>query len=458
MSMIFAPLSSENRPYIQPAYLKDWGSISSKLHPHQQTMLKAQGFEPKAGSHTLLYDEKGSLEGVLFFEDETDPWAFGALVKALPVHTYRLKGELSHAPIALLSWLLAGYSYDRFKDARKPIASLEEPAGVDCASIMQQASATVLARDLINAPANVMGPAELEAQALILAAKHDAKCLSIVAEDLLEHNFPLIHIVGQASTRPPRLVQLEWGKSTDPKITLVGKGICYDTGGLDIKPSSAMAIMKKDMGGAATVMALAEMLMAAKCPVRLRVLLPIAENSIAGNAFRTGDVYRSRKGLSVEIGNTDAEGRLVLADALALSGEEETDLTMTFATLTGAARVAVGPDLVPFYTRDDDVQNALMQTASQTHDPLWPMPLWKPYEKWLESKIADLNSAPSQPFAGSVTAALFLEKFVSNTKTYVHFDLYAWNMRMRAGRPEGGELQAARAVFAYIMRRYGQEA
>jgi len=312
-----------------------------------------------------------------------------------------------------------------------------------------------LARDLINTPANDMGPVELEEAARTLAGRHGAQLRSIVGDDLITEGFPLVHAVGRAAARAPRLIDISWGDPGHPKVTLVGKGVCFDTGGLDIKPESGMLNMKKDMGGAATMLGLAHMLMDRGAKLRLRVLIPAVENAISGSAFRPRDVYRSRKGLTVEIGNTDAEGRLILADALALADEEQPELIADMATLTGAARVALGADLPPFYTDDDQFAADLARYATAENDPLWRMPLWRPYDALLDSKVADLNNVSSGGFAGSITAALFLRRFVSAAKAWLHVDIFAWNQASKPGRPEGAECQAARALYALLVARYG---
>ncbi len=324
---------------------------------------------------------------------------------------------------------------------------------VDRNAVVALANASFDVRDHVNAPANLFGPDELEAAARKIAKFGGAK-LRVVSGVQLKKDFPLIHIVGAASTRPPRLIDFTWGNPKHPKVTLVGKGVCFDTGGLDIKPSSGMLLMKKDMGGAANVMGLAQLIMGAKLKLRLRVLIPAVENSIAGNAFRPGDVFRSRKGLTVEIGNTDAEGRLVLCDALALADEEAPELLIDMATLTGAARVALGPDLPPFYTDDDDVAADLATHAIKTNDPLWRMPLWRAYNALIETPIADVNNAGQGGFAGSITAALYLRRFVEKARAHVHFDIFAWVPTAKPGRPKGGEQQAMRALFSYLSQRF----
>jgi leucyl aminopeptidase len=305
----------------------------------------------------------------------------------------------------------------------------------------------------VNTPANDLGPVELEAAVRTLGKRHRAKVSSIVGPQLLKKNFPLIYAVGQGSERAPRLVDLVWGKSSHPKVTLVGKGVCFDTGGLDIKPDSAMLLMKKDMGGAAAALALAHMIMDAKLPVRLRVLIPAVENSISGIAFRPGDIFKSRKGITVEIGNTDAEGRLVLADALSLADEEKPELLIDFATLTGAARVALGPEIPPAFTDDDALWNTLAKHSASEADPLWRLPLWRPYTAMLDSKIADTNNVGGG-HAGAITAALFLAKFVEQAKSWLHLDIFAWNPKDKPGRPEGGEAHSVRALFSLLTERY----
>jgi leucyl aminopeptidase len=327
---------------------------------------------------------------------------------------------------------------------------------VDEAETKRIAAAVTLTRDLINTPTNDMGPDALENAARALASEHKAEISVTEGEALLERNFPMIHAVGRAGAIAPRLIDITWGKESDPKVTLVGKGVCFDTGGLDIKPASGMLLMKKDMGGAANVLGLASVVMDAKLPVRLRVLIPAVENSIAGNAFRPGDVLQSRKGLTVEIGNTDAEGRLVLADALALADEEEPELLIDMATLTGAARVALGPDLPPFFTHDDALAEAIAAKAEETADPLWRMPLWQPYAQKLSSRIADINNVTTDGFAGAVTAALFLSRFVEKAKAHVHFDIFGWVPVEKPASPVGGEAQAIRALYLLLKEKYGK--
>ena len=375
--------------------------------------------------------------------------------EALPEGNWRLEGlDPAMAEEAALGWLLSGYQFDRYKTAKAPRARLVPPPGLDPARLTAIAMGEALTRDLVNPPASDMGPEELEAAATALARDFGATITAIRGEDLLAQNFPMMHAVGRASPRAPRLLDLRWG-ATGPRLTLVGKGVCFDTGGLNIKTGNFMSLMKKDMGGAATVLGLARMIMALNLPLRLRVLIPAVENVISGNALRPKDILTSRKGLTVEVNDTDAEGRLVLADALALADAERPDLLISMATLTGAARTAVGPDLAPFYCDDDQIAATLAQAGAGVADPLWRMPFWTPYESVIEPDIADLDNAPGFGFAGSITAALFLRRFVTDTPSYVHFDIYAWQPTAAPARPKGGVGQGARAVLAALPRVLG---
>ena len=434
-----------------------WPQLRTALDTRARTYAEAAGFEPRAGQHLLLPGPEGSLAGVLFALDEgpADPFRPGALPGLLPAGIYRFANPPSDARLGALAFALGAYRFARYRKADDKSVRLELPAGVDGDDVSRVVEGVWLARDLINTPANDMGPAELEYAARSLAARHEASVHAIVGDDLLKENFPLIHAVGRAADRAPRLIDMTWGDPSHPKVTLVGKGVCFDTGGLDIKPESGMLNMKKDMGGAASILALAHMLMSRGTKIRLRVLLPAVENSISGAAFRPRDVYRSRKGITVEIGNTDAEGRLILADAIALADEEEPELIADMATLTGAARVALGTEVVPFYTDDQALAAELAHCAETENDPLWRMPLWRPYDQLLESKVADVNNVSSGGFAGSITAAMFLRRFVSAAKAWLHFDIYAWNQATKPGRPEGAECQAARALYALLVARYG---
>ncbi len=374
-------------------------------------------------------------------------YVLAAAAQTLPEGTYDLVSDLDADTLATecFGWLMTGYVFDRYKDGSGAKASLVAPSAVDARRVEAFVQAEVLIRDLVNTPASDMGPEQLQQTAEVLASEFGARCDTVIGKALLEQNFPMIHAVGRASDQAPRLIDMRWGM-TGPKLTLVGKGVCFDTGGLDLKPAAAMALMKKDMGGSANVLGLARMIMALDLPVQLRVLIPAVENSVASNAFRPGDILTSRKGLTVEINNTDAEGRLVLADALALADEDAPDLILSMATLTGAARVAVGPDLAPFYTDDDTAASVLAGAATKAADPVWRMPFHEPYEAMIEPAYADLDNAPGGGFAGSITAALFLRRFVSDAP-YVHFDIYSWQPTAAPGRTKGGFGQGPRALI-----------
>jgi len=437
-----------------------WQAISCELPAPARQFAAANGFTAKPGACLALPAADGKIAGVLFgLEDEAsksrDLFRPGTLPSLLPVGVYRFANAPHDVRLAALAFALGCYRFDRYRKADASEVRLVPPDGIDIADVARMADGAMLARDLINTPANDMGPAELELAARSLAKRFGASLTAIVGDDLLTQNFPLIHAVGLASHRAPRLIDLSWGDPGHPKVTLVGKGVCFDSGGLDIKPPSGMLLMKKDMGGAANVLALAQMVMDAKLKVRLRVLIPAVENAVAGNAFRPLDIFASRAGITVEIGNTDAEGRLVLADALALADEEAPDLLIDIGTLTGAARVALGPDLAPFYTPDERLASDLARCAIFENDPLWRMPLWPAYDSWLDSKTATITNAPSGTFAGSITCALFLQRFVERAKSWLHLDIYAWTPQARPARPEGGECQSARALYKLLSERYG---
>jgi len=441
----------------------DWTAHAETVGPQAKRFAEAQGFAGKPGTIALLPDEAGGLGAVLFGCDVAggpafDPFAHGRLPGLLPDGVYRLSGTVHDAGLAALAFALGAYRFDRYRKPSEKSVKLVVPDGVDGEHVSRLAEAVGFGRDLINTPANDMGPAEIADAARGLAEEFGASFSVIAGDELLEKNFPMIHAVGRASVRAPRLVDFSWGDPAAPKVTLVGKGVAFDTGGVDIKPASAMRLMKKDMGGAATALSAARMIMASGLPVRLRVLVPAVENSVSGDAFRPGDVLRSRKGKTVEIENTDAEGRLILADALALADEDEPDLIFQFATLTGAARVALGPELPPLFTEDDALAADLQRIGLAVNDPVWRLPLWKPYRRMLDSKIADIDHSGASGFAGSITAALFLAEFVEKAKAYAHFDVYGWVPSARPGRPEGGEPQVARLVHALLSERFGKGA
>jgi leucyl aminopeptidase len=455
----FSPLTPEDGPAPIPVRRVDavsWPALRDALPPLSRTFLEASGFAPKPGRIGLVPAADGALAQVLFGTGpDEEPFAAGKLAASLPAGTYRLEGEWPDPASASLAWLLSAYRFDRYRERPACEARLVAPAGLDAGEIERIAGAVAMGRDLVNTPANDLGPDELELAARRVAERHGAEFAVTTGEALLAANLPMIHAVGAGSPRAPRLIDIVWGEREAPRVTIVGKGVCFDTGGLDIKPSSAMLLMKKDMGGAASALALAEMVMGAGLPVRLRVLVPAVENAISGASFRPGDVLRSRKGLTVEIGNTDAEGRLILADALALADEEAPELVIDFATLTGAARVALGPDLPPVYGDDDALVADLVRLGLAVDDPVWRLPLWPRYGNMIDGKVADLTNAPAGGLGGSITAALFMRRFVTAAKAHLHLDIFAWNPSARPGRPEGGEVQGARAAYALLKERYG---
>ena len=431
--------------------------------PLVRQWLVEQNFKGEKHRVVLLPDATGvvaaAVAGLGKRLGELSLWHAAGLVERLPARRFRLAQEFSAAEATQLAlgFTYGAYRFDRYRASKNETASLEPPANADMVFVTHAAESLRMARDWINTPAGDFGPVQLAAAARQLAERHHAAFKEWVGQDLLSANFPAIHAVGRASAEAPRLVELRWTPKEGagyPLVTLVGKGVCFDSGGLDIKPSSGMALMKKDMGGAAVALALAHSLMSARIRAQIRVLVPAVENAISGNAYRPGDVLATRKGLTVEVGNTDAEGRLVLCDALAFADAERPDLIIDFATLTGAARVALGPELPALFGNDDRVVQDLARSAAAEHDPLWPMPLWAGYDDELASKIADLNNVASSPFAGSIFGALFLKRFVTDS-TWLHIDLYAWNSKDRPGRGVGAEAQALRGVYRYLVQRYG---
>ena len=460
MHPAFETASADKAIPITFATKATWPGIKAALSRDTRQFAEANAFAAKPGQVLTLPSEQGGIGEVLFGLEENassspDLFRPGQLPALLPAGTYRFANAPHDLRLATLAFALGSYRFTRYRKSEAPAVKLVPPVGVDATDISRIANGVTLARDLINTPANDMGPEELAKTAEDIASRFGATFNCIIGDELLAKNFPLIHAVGMASTRAPRLIDLSWGDPSHPKVTLVGKGVCFDTGGVDLKPSAGMLIMKKDMGGAASVLALAQMVMDAKLKVRLRVLIPAVENSVAGNAFRPLDIFKSRKGPTVEIGNTDAEGRLVLADALAFAEEEKPDLLIDLGTLTGAARVALGPDLPPFYTRDDSLAVDIARCARDENDPIWRMPLWMRYDSWLDSKTADINNAPGGAFAGSITCALFLQRFVEPTTNWLHIDIYGWTPSAKPARPEGGECQAARALYKLLGERYG---
>lgn len=442
-----------------PKQLETWKQANSGQH---LAWVETTNFKAGANEVLLLPDTAGGLSAVLLgLGRKPDPFALAVLPRKLPPGSYRLADSCPPdvASMAPLAWALGYYrfnAYRRASDKADEFAQLVVPSQADLAAINRINRAVFLARNLINTPAEDMGPEALHEVMQSLADTHGAAFSAIVGDALLTENYPMIHAVGRAAAQQPRLLDLRWGREDAPRVTLIGKGVCFDTGGLNLKTGNYMDLMKKDMGGAALCIALAEAIMAANMDVRLRVLVGAVENAIGPGAFRPGDVLQSRNGMSVEIGNTDAEGRLVLADMLAEADGEEPDFMVDFATLTGAARVAMGPEVIPFYTHDDSLADDMMQAGRTVHDPMWRMPLWPGYDGWLDSQIADVNHIGASPMGGSITAALFLARFVSSTPAWMHIDVYAWNAKSRPGRPVGGEAQSIRAVLQVLENRYGE--
>ncbi len=427
-----------------------------RLTAAQRRWLADSGFQPSPGSFTLLADAHGKLVRVLVGVDPAEALgALAALPLSLPEASYHLadEGVLDDRSQAALGWALGAYQFNRYRAPKRAPAKL----GVLAAELAQLAplvDATTLVRDLVNTPTEDMGPQQLASVIKQLGKHHKAKVRSWVGEELLKDNFPAIHAVGRASHRAPRLIELTWGKASHPKLVVVGKGVCFDTGGLDLKSAEGMRNMKKDMGGAAHAIALAGLIMQTKLPLRLTLLVPAVENAVAGNAMRPGDVITTRAGLTVEVDNTDAEGRLVLCDALSYGAEQQPELIVDFATLTGAARVALGPDLPALFTNRDELASAALAAGRRTDDPIWPLPLWRPYRRLLDSSLADLANAGPSRHAGAITAALYLERFVPESLAWLHLDTYAWNDSDRPGRPRGGEAMGVRALFAMLQQRY----
>ncbi|MCV6825858.1 MULTISPECIES: leucyl aminopeptidase family protein [Halocynthiibacter] len=447
---------AQNKTNATPIHVVESDGLSNfveGLSGSARNWVASQEFRAGLGHFVIVPNADGGIDSVIAgYGNETvrkrGRFHLATVAAVLPEGKYKLETFPASFDLEteLLGWLLSGYSFDRYKTRPAHKASIVAPANCDAAKLEAIAAGEALTRDLINTPTSDMGPPQLQEAFETLAAQHGAETVVRVGQDLLDQNFPMIHTVGRASAQEPRLLEMRWG-SKGPKLTLVGKGVCFDTGGLNIKPGASMGLMKKDMGGSAAVLGLAHMIMSLGLPIQLRVLVPAVENAIDGSAFRPQDVLTSRKGLTVEINNTDAEGRLVLADALALADEEETDLIVSMATLTGAARVAVGPDLAPYYVDAQSDASALEEAATTVADPVWRMPFHDPYEAMIEPSIADLDNAPKGGFAGSITAALFLRRFVTENARYMHFDIYGWQPKSAPARPVGGVGQGTRALL-----------
>lgn len=430
----------------------DFSGWLNKQNSFVKNWLTSNQFRGEVGNISLIPDASGKLANVLCIADKKNFWATGNLALTLPEGFYQFDlctaEEYQNFAIA---WGLGAYQFVRYKNPTRKVAQLVLPDHVDPDYINNIVESIYLVRSLINTPTDDMGPTELADAAVTLGKKYNAKIKQIVGDDLLKNNYASIYTVGRASDDAPRLIELRWGNKNHFKLTLVGKGVCFDTGGLDLKPSSAMLLMKKDMAGGAHALGLARMIMEAKLPIYLRVLIPAVENSVSGNAYRPGDIIKSRKGLTIEIGNTDAEGRVILADALTEAVSEKPDLLIDFTTLTGAARTAVGTEIAALFSNDDKVAEKVIQYGNESLDPMWRLPLFAPYREALNSPIADINNCTADSYAGAITAALFLKEFVPDEIPWLHFDMMAWNLKPRPGRPQGGEAMTLRAVFSYLM-------
>ncbi|KFN50143.1 leucyl aminopeptidase family protein [Arenimonas composti] len=449
--------SSAARPLRLVARADYAGWLAAQPGP-VRAWLEAAGFAAAPGAPLLVPGDDGAPWALATIADPADPLAFAHLPQLLPGGTWRIAGDSPLRPehgVLLLGWGLGAYRFDRYvKPLRAPARLLLESADAESSEAWALLKASVLVRDLVNTPTEHMGPDELQAVVAGIAQKHGGRIEVIAGDELLKRNFPAIHAVGRCSHRAPRLLELNWGDDAHPRLAIVGKGVCFDTGGLDLKPADGMRNMKKDMGGAAHAIALAKLVMALKLPVRLQLLVPAVENAVGPNAFRPGEVLATRKGLSVEVDNTDAEGRLVLCDALAYAAEAKPQLLLDFATLTGAARIALGPDLPALYANDDAVARDFLAGGERARDPLWRMPLWRPYVSYLKSGIADIANGSATRMAGSITAAVFLDRFVPEHQVWAHLDVYAWNDGERPGKPAGGEAQGLRAAWAMLRARF----
>lgn len=451
----FVHQSSRSIPIIS-ILPEQWQPWLAKQTTMMQAWLHAINFNAKPGSYIAFPDQEGKLQQILIVRNDVfDFWSFGLLPSVLAQGHYHIDGisdeKLLHR--IAFAWGLGAYEFTRYKPSTRPLVQLL--ISKNNSLLMAKLAAIYRVRDLINTPADDMGPAELTECVSALGKKFNASVSQIVGNDLIAANYPAIYTVGKASCRQPRLIELTWGKATDPKVTLVGKGVCFDSGGLNLKSSANMLAMKKDMGGAANAIGLAEMIMSEKLPIRLRLLIPAVDNLIGSNAYKPGDIINTRHGLTIEIGNTDAEGRLILADALCEADSENPELLIDFATLTGAARGAVGTEISAFFTDQEQLAKGLIQHSQQEQDPVWRLPLYKPYQKLLDSRFANLNNCGSSPYAGAIVAALFLQNFISAKTAWLHIDFNAYNVNSRPGRPEGGEAMAILAVFSYLVARYG---
>ncbi len=436
------------------SHYKEW---QLKQEEQVQNWIASSGFKPEPGKHLCIPNTKGGLDSVLVITDQENTiWALGDCAKSLPEGNYHIaaKPENTDEESYLLGWGLGAYRYSQYKNTQNKLSRLFISRPDDKNHLQALLEATALTRDLINTPASDMMPQHLLEYSELLAQQFGAELIDCSGDDLLQKNYPMIHAVGRASVHPPRLIEWNWGNPKHPKVTLIGKGVSFDSGGLDIKSATGMRLMKKDMGGAAHVLGIARAIMHLELPVYLRIFVPTVENAISDNAYRPGDIIKSRSGKTIEIENTDAEGRLILCDAISKAIEEAPDIIIDFATLTGAARVALGTEVPAFFTNDNTLVEEIMQASEQTHDPVWQLPLHKPYRYLLNSDTADISNCATDAFGGAITAALFLNEFVPDTTRWLHFDVMAWNSRNRPGRPKGGEAMGLRTIVEFIRQRY----
>ncbi len=441
---------------ITPVRQSDFDAWLATQPQRTQNLAQHADFSARPGEVLCAMDAEGHIEHVYWgLSDDLNPHPMSRAVNRLPAGEYVIEHEDAAVRAALIAaWGFGGYRFERYKKSSKPRPVLHVQDAEMQGLTLRRVMATAMVRDLINTPADDMGPTELSDFCRDFARTHRARFHETVGDDLLAHNFPAIHLVGRASHKAPRLIEMNWGEDSAPLVCLVGKGVCFDTGGNNMKDATGMKLMKKDMGGAAHVLGLADMIMRSELPVRLKVLIPAVENAVAGNAYRQGDVVVTRSGQSVEIGHTDAEGRVILCDALSYACEHEPTLVIDFATLTGAARVALGPDLPPLFCNDDDVLKNLHESSWRCHDPLWPMPLYRPYNKYIKPKIADLSNAASIPQAGCITAALYLQHFIEVHTPWIHIDTFGWNFGSRTGGHAGGEALGMHAVYDWLSRKH----
>ncbi|MFN7097900.1 MAG: leucyl aminopeptidase family protein [Gammaproteobacteria bacterium] len=442
---------------VYPIKKADFATWLTDQTEHDKNWLTTMGFSADSNKACLLPNQQGKLAKVIYVAEHFDGlWQLAGLPAQLPAGIYQLHGlSTAQYELAACGWGLAVYKFTLYKTQKNgQQAILFLPKEINATAIESQIDATNLVRDLVNIPAENMGPAELAMTAEMLATSFEADIKYIIGDELLEKNFPAIHAVGRGSKKAPQLIDMIWGDATHPKVTIVGKGVCFDSGGYDIKTASGMRLMKKDMGGAAQALGLAQWIMASKLPIRLRVIIGAVENMISGNAYRPGDIIPTRKGLNVEIGNTDAEGRVVLSDCLALASEDKPEIIIDFATLTGAGKIGLGPDVPSLFSNNNELAQQIESISMQCDDLVWHMPLHKPYREYIDSSFADLSNDSSSPYAGAITAALFLNEFVDATIPWLHFDIMAWNMKSRAGRPEGGDAMGMRAVYYYLRNKW----